>query len=270
MQVIANNITTRNAQVARLFRQKISACENADSRAYASIQDLADACMKAGANMLEINLQQRFDQPEHIEFAVSAVQEICDCQLCLSVNKADTLETGLKTSRRPPLINYAAIETSRLQEILPLTAKYGADIVLLISSPSTPGDARQMLEKAAILIGAANNSGIPNERIVLDPGIFHITKESGQRHLHEVMELLRNVPEFSDPPVKTTCWLSNSSAGAPARLRWIIDTMLLALLSGIGLSSVFLDVLKKENQRAVRLLKVFNNEEIYADGELGL
>jgi hypothetical protein len=82
------------------------------------------------------------------------------------------------------------------------------------------------------------------------------------------MELLRNVPQTFDPAVKTTCWLGNSSAGAPARLRPVIETTLLAILSGIGLSSVFLDILKRENQRAIRLLKILNNEEVYADGAI--
>jgi len=268
MLVVANNISTRNIQVARLFRQKISGCEDADSRAYSSLQNLAEACLKSGANMLEINLQQRFDKPEYAEFAVNAVQDICDCQLCLSVNNVDTLEAGLKTCRRPPLVNYVTFETGRLEETLPLAAKHNADIVLLISDPSSPGDARQMLEKAAILVGAANNAGIPNERILIDPGIFHVTKEPGQRHLREVIEFLRNVPEFFDPQVKTTCWLSNSSAGAPSRLRPVVETMLLAVLFGTGLSSVFLDVLKLENQRAIRLLKIFNNDEVYADDSL--
>ena len=266
MLVIANNITTRNAQVARLFRQRISACENAEARAYSSIQNLAEACLRAGADMLEINLQQHFDQPEHIEFVVNAVQEVVKCQLCLSVNKVDTLEAGLKTCRLPPLVNFVSLENDRLQEILPLAAKYKADTVLLISDPSRPGDARQMLQKAAILVGSANESGVTNEQILLDPGIFHITREPGQRHLLEVMDFLRNVPEIFDPPVKTTCWLGNSSAGAPARLRTVIETTLLATLFGIGISSVFLDVLKRENQRVVRLLKIFNNEEVYADG----
>jgi cobalamin-dependent methionine synthase I len=268
MLVIANNINSRNVQVARLFRQKVSGCEDAEPQAYSSIQDLAMACLKAGANMLEINLQQHFDQPENVEFAVNAIQEVSDCQLCLSVNKADTLEAGLKTCRRPPLLNYVTIETGRLQEMLPLATAYGADIVLLVSDPANPGDARQMLEKAAILVGDANNSGIPNDRIILDPGIFHITKEPGQLHLVEIMELLRNVPQTFDPAVKTTCWLGNSSAGAPARLRPVIETTLLAMLSGIGLSSVFLDILKRENQRAIRLLKILNNEEVYADGAI--
>lgn len=179
MLVIANNITTRNAHIARLFRQRISGCENAEPEAYSSIQDLGEFCLKAGANALEVNLQQHFDQPEHLEFAVNAIQQVTDRQICLSCNKAETLEAGLKICRRPPIVNYVAIDTNRLQEIIPLVVKYGAEVILLISDPAMPGDARQMLEKAAVLVGAANSAGIPNERLILDPGIFHVTKEPG-------------------------------------------------------------------------------------------
>ena len=267
MRTIASNLTTRDPKIGRLFRHILAGCEDDDDDS-AVLQDVAQACAGAGADALEINLQQHFDQIEAMEFAVKAVQQSTDLQLCLSSNKADVLEAGLKICRRPPIVNYVSIDVARLKEILPLAVKYKAEVILLISDPASPGDARQMLEKAAILVGAANAAGISNERIILDPGIFHITVEQGQHHLVEVVELLRAVPDTFDPAVGTTCWLSNSSAGAPARLRPVIETALLSMLAGIGLSSVFLDVLRKENMRTVRLLKIFQNEEVYAEGNL--
>jgi 5-methyltetrahydrofolate corrinoid/iron sulfur protein methyltransferase len=270
MLVIANNISTRNSSVAGLFRHRLSACKDVGPETSSVIQDLAETCIKAGADVLEVNFQQHFDQPEHMDFAVKAIQQVTDRQICLSCNKPDTLEAGLKICGRPPIVNYVGLDTNRLQEIVHLAVKYAAEVVLLISDPAAPGDPRQMLEKAAALIGSANAAGLPNESIILDPGIFHITKEQGQHHLVDVMDLLRALPEVFDPPVRTTCWISNSSAGAPARLRPVIENSLLALLSGIGLSSVFMDVLKRENRRAIRLLKIFNNEEVYADDDLSL
>jgi hypothetical protein len=40
------------------------------------------------------------------------------------------------------------------------------------------------------------------------------------------------------------------------------------MLAGAGLSSVFLNVLSKENRRAIRLIKIFNNEVVYSDSEV--
>jgi 5-methyltetrahydrofolate corrinoid/iron sulfur protein methyltransferase len=200
-----------------------------------------------------------------MEFAVKAIQQVTQKQLCLSIHNASTLEAGLKSCQLPPIVNYVTMDMNVLKEILPLAVKYKTELVLLISDPSRPADAREMLEKAAVLVGAANGEGIPHERILLDPGVFHVTAEQGQKHLVDVMELLLALPETFDPPVRSTCWLSNSSAGAPRGLRSLIETTLLARLSGAGLSSAFLDVLRKDNTRTLRLLKVFNNEEIYAD-----
>ncbi|MDO8568886.1 MAG: hypothetical protein Q7R57_09270 [Dehalococcoidales bacterium] len=52
-----------------------------------------------------------------------------------------------------------------------------AEVVLLTSDPAAPTDAREMLEKAAVLVGAANEVGIPNENLFLDPGLIHITHD---------------------------------------------------------------------------------------------
>ena len=270
MFIIAGNITTRNPQIARIFRQRTTGGENAEGDTYKAVQNLAVSCAKAGANAIEINLQQHFDNPADMEFAIRAVQQATELQLCLSCNKAETLEEGLKICRRPPIVNYVTIDTERLKELLPLAVKYKTEVVLLVSDSADPGDARQMLERAAILVGAVNGEGIPNERILIDPGIFHITKEPGQRHLAEILELLRALPETFDPPIRTTCWIGNSSAGAPAALRPVIENTLLAMLSGAGLSSVFMDILKPASRRTIRLLKIFKNEEVYADGELTL
>jgi 5-methyltetrahydrofolate corrinoid/iron sulfur protein methyltransferase len=234
------------------------------------LKGLAEQCVAAGANAIEINTQQHYDQPEAMEFAVKVAQQACDLQLCLSSNNTETLEAGLRACKRPPIVNYISVDEARLKDVLPTTARHGADVVLLVSDPASPTDAREMLQKTAILVGAANGAGIPNDRILVDPGLIHVTNENGQRHLAEVIEFLRNLPEAVDPEVRSTCWLASSSTGAPRRRRSIIETSLLPMLAGAGLSSVFLDILRRENRRAARLVKIFNNQLVYSDSDTEL
>ncbi len=268
MKTIASNITTRNPRVREIIQERVTGSENKEEVSCPGLKDIAESCVAAGADILDINLQQHLDNPETMAFAVRVVQDTTDHQLCLSANNAATLEAGLKICRQVPIINYAAVDTRHLEAILPLAARYKAELVVLISDPAAPLDADHMLEKAAVMVGAANEAGIPNDRLFLDPGLFHITAEGGQRHLAQVIELLRAIPETFNPAVRTTGWLGNSSAGAPARLRPVIESTLLPLLYGLGLSAVFLDVLRRENKRTLSLLKVFNNEQIYADSVL--
>ncbi|MBI2858473.1 MAG: dihydropteroate synthase [Chloroflexi bacterium] len=270
MFVIASNITTRDSRIARVFRQARATAWNPDGEAAGILKEQARQCVLAGADALEVNLQQHFDSLEAMEFVVEAVQRTTDCQLCLSANNLEALEAGLKRCKRPPLVNYISFEESRLRNMLPLIARYKAEVVLLVSDPVSPADARDMVRKAAILVGAANETGITNERILIDPGLVHITGDVGQRHLTEIVAFLETLPDVFEPRVRSACWLANASSGAPRRLRTAIETTLLAMLSGLKLSSVFLDTLRRDNQRTLRLLEVFNNERVYASGEIDL
>ena len=270
MFLIANNITTRDEKIERIFRQAKGAAWNTESEPAKMLKELIQQCIAAGADALEINTQQHYDRPEAVEFAVNVVNQVTDIQLCLSTNNTDALMVGMWACKKPPLVNYISLSEARLRENLPFIAKHGASVVLLVSDPVAPTDAREMLHKTAILVGAANEMGIPNDKIFVDSGLIHVTRDVGQRHLVEVMEFLAALPGATDPPVKSTCWLANSSAGAPRRLRPLIEVMLLPMLAGAGLSSVFLDVLRRDNRRAARLIKIFTNEVVYSDSEVEL
>ncbi|OGO38323.1 MAG: hypothetical protein A2147_02705 [Chloroflexi bacterium RBG_16_57_8] len=270
MFLIASNLTTRDTKVEQAMRYAKVAEWEVNSQPAESLKELTERCATAGANAIEINTQQHYDLPEAMAFAVNVVQQQCDLQLCLSSNNAETLEAGLRACKRPPLVNYVSVDEARLKEALPAAARHNAGVIFLVSDPSSPTDAREMLQKAAILVGAANAAGISNDRILVDPGLIHVTSALGQRHLVEVVEFMRNLPDATDPEVRSTCWLANSSTGAPRRRRSIIETSLLPMLAGAGLSSVFLDVLRSENRRAARLVKIFKNELVYSDGDIEL
>lgn len=270
MFVIASNISTRIPRVKSIFQRAERAGWAATGEAASMLGELARQCVASGADALEINTQQHYGRPQAMEFAVRIAQKAAGARLCLSSNNYEALVAGLSTSKRPPLVNYLSLEEARLGDMLPLIASHHAGVVLLVSEPSAPTDAREMLHKTAILVGAANEAGIPSDDILVDPGLIHVTRDAGQRHLVEVAAFLRALPDATEPPVKSTCWLASASAGAPPRLRPALETALLALLAGAGLSSVFLDVLRRENRRAVRLTKIFGNEVVYSDSDLEL
>ncbi|MBI2860365.1 MAG: dihydropteroate synthase [Chloroflexi bacterium] len=266
--IIANNINARNPEVGHWFHDLLAGGPTGEPAA--KLKALARQCVSAGADVLEINLQQHDDRPPVMEAAVRMVQDAAGCQLCLSTNNAATLEAGLRACDRAPMINYLSLDEVRLKEMLPLAANYKAEVVLLVSDPARPTDARDMLHKAAVLEGAANEMGIPDERIIIDPGLIHVTHVLGQRHLLEIREFLKAMPDVLDPRLRSTCWLNNASAGAAPRLRSLIDTTVLATLSILGLSGAFMDVLSMEHMRMVRLLRMLDNERVYSDGEIDL
>jgi len=274
MLAIASNITTRNRKIAEALRPRPA--ESISQRAGDRIKKeraeflrhLARQCVAAGADILDINLQQRYDKPEVMEFVIERVQEVVSCQLCLSSNSADTLEAGLRACQRPPIVNHVSLDRKRLEQALPLAARYSAEVILLTADPAPPRDVEDTLKSAAVLVGAANESGIPNDRIIIDPGVLHVTHETGQRHAETLLELLPALTDAFEPPVRTTCWINNVSAGAARRLRPAIDNTFLTMLAGLGLSSAFVDVFAKETMRTIRLLRILRNEVIYSDRDI--
>jgi 5-methyltetrahydrofolate corrinoid/iron sulfur protein methyltransferase len=268
MYIIASNISTRNSKVNTIFRQAKAGNWFDSGEANTGLQELAEQCDALGAEILEIDIQQHYDSPEAMEFAVSMVQQVTDLRLCLSSNNPRAIEIGLGVCKRPPLVNYVSIDQAKVNNSLALAAEKGAGVVLLVSDPANPSDATEMLLNAGTLVGAANDLGIPNSDIFLDPGLVHVTSDAGQRHLQEIMKFLQALPDVFEEEVQSTCWLTNCSAGAPRRLRRTIETTLLPMLAGGGLSSVFLDVLREDNRRTVRLVNVFTDHTVYSESEI--
>jgi 5-methyltetrahydrofolate corrinoid/iron sulfur protein methyltransferase len=276
MLAIASNITTRNRVVSKTLKlrpaESISqkAADRVKKERIDFLQELASDCIEAGADILDINLQQRYDEPEIMKFAVETVQGAVDCQLCLSSNRADTLEAGLRACKRPAIVNYVSLDSEKLKNILPLIARYKAEVILVVSSPTALNSTEDILKAAAVLVGAANESGISNKRIIIDPGVLHVTSDAGQRHAKTLLELLPAFSEIFDPPIRTTAWINNVSAGAPRRLRPVINNAFLAMLSGVGLSSVFVDALDRGTMRTVRLIRILRDDAIYSDRDVEL
>lgn len=276
MLAIANNITTRNRRVAEAL--KLRPAESISQRVADRIvkeridflTGLASDCVKSGADILDINLQQRHDGPEMMKFAVETIQGTVDCQLCLSSNRADTLEAGLGACKRPPIVNYVSLNEEKLKEILPLVARYKAEVILSISNPTALSSTEDTLKSSAVLVGAANESGISNKHILLDPGVLHVTSDVGQRHIKTLLELIPAFSEIFDPPIRTTSWINNVSAGAARRLRPVINNTFLAMLAGVGLSSAFVDALNRETMRTMRLIRILRDDAIYSDRDAEL
>ena len=276
MLAIANNITTRNRGVAEVLRVRSgeSISQKVADRIHKErvdfLQNLASDCVKSGAEILDINLQQRYDEPTVMKFAVETVQGAVDCQLCLSSNRVDTLEAGLQACKRPPIVNYVSIDKQKLEEILPLVVRHKAEVILNVIGSTALNSSEDILKSAAVLVGAANESGISNNRIIIDPGALHVTTDVGQRHAKTLLELLPALSEVFDPPVRTTSWIANISAGAPRRLRPAINNTFLAMLAGVGLYSAFVDALNRETMRTVRLIRIFRDDVIYTDRDVEL
>lgn len=265
MLVIAENINVMTTRIGNAMKE----------RDKGPIQDLAKKLVENGADAIDINLgPARKDGDKMMEFVVETVAEVTKLPLCLDTTNHVAMEAGLVKCQElglpKPIINSFSAQPDKMQNILPLAAKYDCEIIGLTMGAAIPIDANERVAIAYELVMAANELGIPNEKIYIDPIILPVGVDVGQLHAVAVQEVLKMLPEMFDPPVKTTCGLSNISNGAPDELRPAINNVFVAMLAAVGLTSAIVDVLDKEMMRTIRLIKALTNQSLYSvsDAEL--
>ena len=213
------------------------------------IQEMARAETEAGIDYIDLNIgPARKAGDELMDWIVKTVQEATDNPLSLDTTSSVAMEAGLKTRKGKALIN--SISIARLEEQLPLVNKYDADMIgLLWGLEGMPRDANERAMLAVDLVYKANELGIPNERIWIDPIATPVSVEIIQvKACLEFMSMLGDIA----PGCKSTVGLSNVSNGAPAELRTWLNRTYMIMLMKHGLHSAIVDAFDDELMQIAR------------------
>jgi 5-methyltetrahydrofolate corrinoid/iron sulfur protein methyltransferase len=171
------------------------------------IQDLAAAQAKAAADYIDINLGPARKDPEDVtQWLVNTIQEV--------------------------------------KLMLPLAKKHSTDVVIsVLTDKGCPPDVDSRIESIMETVAYANELGIPNEDIWVDPIILPVSAD--QKQVAEAAEFISMLADLL-PGVKSTVGLSNVSNGTPEELRGILNRTYMVMLGRNGLYSAIADVLDKE------------------------
>ncbi len=215
------------------------------------IQELAKAEVQAGIDYLDLNIgPARRGGDELMKWAVETVQAVTDKPLSLDTTNPVAMEAGLKVCKSKALINSISLQPDRLEAELPLVKKYNASIIgLLWGVEGMPRDANERCALAVDIVYKANQTGIPNEDIWIDPIASPVSVEINQvKACVEFMTMLGEVC----PGCKSTVGLSNISNGAPSHLRPILNRTYLIMLMRYGLYSAIVDAFDDELVKIAR------------------
>lgn len=209
------------------------------------IQELTISQTRAGADYIDVNLgPAKKDPEESTEWLVNAIQEVTDLPLSIDTLNSVAMEAGLKACKKRPLLNSASGKAVSKEKMLPLALKYKTDAVIsVITDAGCPPDIDARSESIMETVMLANEMGIPNEDIWVDPIILPINVE--QRQVTEAIEFVGMLQDML-PGVKSTVGLSNVSNGPPAHLRGILNRTYMVMLGRNGLYSAIADVLDEE------------------------
>ena len=209
------------------------------------VQEMARAEDALDIDYLDLNIgPARKAGDEFMSWVVNTVQEVTSKPLSLDTTNPVAMAAGLAACKGKALINSISLEPSRLEQGLPLVTKYNVDMIgLLWGIEGMPRDANERCMLAVDLVYKANEAGIPNERIWIDPIITPVCGEINQ--LKASIEFMEMLPDIA-PGCRTVVGLSNVSNGTPADLRPQLNRTYLIMLMRYGLYAALVDAFDTE------------------------
>jgi 5-methyltetrahydrofolate corrinoid/iron sulfur protein methyltransferase len=215
------------------------------------IQDIAVAATESGVDYLDLNIgPARKTGDEMMKWVVGTVQSVTDKPLSLDTTNPIAMEAGLSVCKGRALINSISLQPERLNTEIPLVKKYKADMIgLLWGVEGMPRDANERCAMAVDLVYRANEAGIMNENIWIDPIASPITGEINQ--VKACVDFMTMLSEIC-PGCKSTVGLSNISNGTPDHLRPMLNRTYMIMLMRYGLHSAIVDAFDNELIRIAR------------------
>jgi cobalamin-dependent methionine synthase I len=209
------------------------------------IQDLAKQQTQAGADYIDLNLGPAKRDPEEVtQWLVTSIQGVSDLPVSVDTLNPVAMEAGLKACKKRPLLNSASGRTDSKERMLPLAKKYNTSVVIsVLTDKGCPPDIDSRIESIMETVALANEMGIPNEDIWVDPIILPVSAD--QKQVREALEFISMLADLL-PGVKSTVGLSNVSNGTPEELRPILNRTYMVMLGRNGLYSAIADVLDKD------------------------
>ena len=160
---IGENINIMSKTIGKAIRER-----NAEP-----IQKMAIRSAEKGVDYLDINIgPARKEGDKLMEWLVNIVHEVVDLPLSLDTTNPIAMEAGLKAHKKGgrPIINSISLQPDRLEATLPLVRKYDAQMIgLLWGKEGMPRDVNERATLAVDLVYQANQAGVPNEDIWIDP-----------------------------------------------------------------------------------------------------
>ncbi|MDR1312233.1 MAG: dihydropteroate synthase [Deltaproteobacteria bacterium] len=233
---IAENLNVTNKIIGAAFKDK-------DEK---PIRKMLEGILACNPTWVDINLgPARKNGAELMPWVVNIVQSMTDLPVVLDTTNIDAIEAGLKTVKRPAMINSIMCRPERYEVLLPMCKQYGAYWVGLMWGPNGMArDANERAELTTELLMHALGLGIDAEFAFIDPIITPVNIQQDQLMNNlEFIEMLPDIVEAIQPGhrSKSTNGVSNVSNGNPEHLRPILNKTYLCMLIKKGMYSSIVD-----------------------------
>ena len=218
-----------------------------------------------GADILDVNIG--LPEINEAKLLPEVVERLCaSVSLPLMLDSSDPVALEAACRRYPgkPIINSVNGSRESLEAILPIAARYGANVVALtLDEQGIPRTAEERLAIARRIVEAAKRAGIGSERILVD--CLAMTVSTDQSQATQTLKAIGLVKR--ELGVFTTLGVSNISFGLPQRP--LINSTFLSAAFGAGLDAPILNPATERYRDVVCTWRVLNAEDAGAGQFIG-
>ena len=228
LRIIGEILNSSNASARAIYEKR-------DTEA---LLDSAKRQLDAGAFALDINASMLMeDERETLLWAAREIREKLDAIVSLDSPDAALLLDLAPEFGKQAILNSFTADQDQIEAALTVMAETGASaVVMLKDKRGVPETAMLRLELASRISALASASGVPHERIFLDPILTPVATTPGglEIALDTIGALKRNFPNF--PSIGG---VSNVSFGLPKRR--LVNSTFLAMAQSRGLDAAICD-----------------------------
>jgi len=197
------------------------------------VLDFARSQEKAGAGILDVNLgMSGIDEAAMLRQAVLALANTTALPLCLDTTDPKAAEQALRVYPGRALFNSVSAEAHRLQNILPVAAKYGAMLIILpVTDQGIPDTLEGRVKALQDIIAETAKYGYVPAELCADGLVMAIGSEPTAAKL--TLEQIKYTS--TELKISSVCGLSNVSHGLPRRDLLNRNFLAMAMANGLRL-----------------------------------
>lgn len=250
MILIADNLRITDSTVQKALKDRVGD----------QIKSLTEKLVNSGAEAIDINPGPLTKDAEStMEFLVYSVTEAADLPILIDTTNPEAIRAGLSIGKKGIIINGFSLEPFKLEQILPLAKEFDVDIIgyLLDSKSMPPAGIQERLSIAVELYQNCRDSGISEDRLIIDPVISPLLWSDGAKRNMELLEIIRLLPDVLGFPVRTIAGLSNLTSGIRDKEKKLMyQKTYLPMLASSGLNMLLMDMM---NTPVVKLANICNS-----------
>ncbi|MDD3153801.1 MAG: homocysteine S-methyltransferase family protein [Victivallaceae bacterium] len=196
------------------------------------VADFARQQTEAGAHLLDVNVgMPGIDEQELLPKTVARVVQVSPLPLSIDSTDPEAVEKALRLYPGRALLNSISGEKKRLENVLPIAAKYGAMLILLpLTDDGIPSGTTGRFDVIEEIRQKAAIYGYQDQDFVIDALIMTISAEPTAAD--QALDFIRKCRD--EHHLATVCGLSNISFGLPRRE--LVNRAFLSLAINAGLT----------------------------------